>query len=118
MKKSFDAWSSVIITILAFAYPFCLRAADDYASRTFIVWPNLLVPTVFPLVMAFFVVIVVRGTEKSLLVHLLFVIVNLALGYYLFWYNSYTFGSLPVYQIFSAALMLFDWCIWRLKKDR
>ena len=106
MKKSYDVLISVIITVLALAYPFCQRAANDYADRTFNVWPNLLVPTVFPIIMAFFVV------------HLLFFIVNLALGHYLFWYSSYVLGILPVYQILAAALLLFDWCVWRLKTDR
>ena len=118
MKKSYDLLISVIITVLALAYPFCQRAANDYADRTFNVWPNLLVPTVFPIIMAFFVVLLVRGEEKSLLVHLLFFIVNLALGHYLFWYSSYVLGILPVYQILAAALLLFDWCVWRLKTDR
>ena len=118
MKKSYDALISVVITVLALAYPFYCQTARDYAGRAFTVWPYMLVQTAFPIVMALFVILLVRGEEKSLLIHLLFLIVNLALGYYLFWYNSYAMGIFPVYQILAAALLFFDWCAWRLKTDK
>ncbi len=105
----------ILSTVVAMLYSFLMRAVLNYRARSFNVYPLWILEIAYYLLLGLFVSIWFRQKDRGRVLPLLAVLVNAAIVYYLYTWNSITYGIEPIYNAILAGIFLFD-CLWPKKE--